>query len=292
MKHHSIVVTHGNCPDGAASAVLAKLISPDAHAVFAYHDRIDSQVLDAVKQLHDGGALYIADISCGEEALQEACRQLRDKNAGLFIYEHHISRSFLKDFVLPEGLEGEIIFDLKRCGSRIFFDTYLPRQPEVLRPYRDLIRLTNDRDLWINEYIESAQLGALHSIYGDERYVARFLKNPSVLFAEKENVLLDYEKELMMRRMQKLMSTIEIFTDADGYRYGIMVGEGKASEVCNTAIHKHNLEYVFLIDYNNKRASVRSNKEFDCAAFSSSHGGGGHERAAGFPIERADIHFS
>ena len=67
-----------------------------------------------------------------------------------------------------------------------------------------------------------------------------------------------------------------------------MTGEGKASDICNAAIHKYDLEYVCLLDYNNKRASIRSKAVFDCAKFAEARGGGGHERAAGFPIERED----
>ncbi|MBF0196905.1 MAG: hypothetical protein HQL32_04315 [Planctomycetes bacterium] len=289
MEEHCIIVSHGSCPDGAASIVLAKNIYPQAEYVCGSHECIDEQVLEAAQKIRKGGLLYIADICCSEEVLNEVCAILMEKKCRLHIYEHHISRSFLAEFKLPEGLEGEVVFMLDRCGSKIFFDTNLPRYPELLQEYARLIVLTNDRDMWNNEHMESAKLSALHAIYGDDRYIGRFLKNPSVTFTEREQIMLDYEKELMMRRMHRLLSEIEIGEDKDGIPYGVMVGEGKASELCNTAIHKYNLEYVLLLDYNGKRASIRSNKYFDCAKFSARFGGGGHERASGFPLEREDF---
>lgn len=281
---HNIIVTHGHCPDGAAAVVVAKKIDRSCEAYHGLHSKIDEQVLSAAKALREGGNLWITDISCGEETLQQVFEILLEKQASIGIYEHHISRDFLAETTLPEGLRGEIIFDLKRCGSRIFFDTMLPRFEDRLNEYAEYITLTNDRDLWINADIRSAELSTLHSILGEERFISRFIKNSSVEFTSKERVLLDYERDRMMRRMHNLIDRVEVSTDSDGHRYGVLVGEGKASEVCNAAIHKLNLEYVCMLDYNSGRASIRSHKVFDCAKFSEARGGGGHERAAGFPI--------
>jgi oligoribonuclease NrnB/cAMP/cGMP phosphodiesterase (DHH superfamily) len=159
-----------------------------------------------------------------------------------------------------------------------------PRHASRLEGMDKIIELTNDRDLWINADIRSAEFSSLHAILGEDRYIQRLQKNCSAEFSEQERTLLDYEKELMMRRMHHLMSKIELFTDSDGLKYGVMIGEGKASEICNTAIHKYNVEYVFLLDFNSGRASVRSDKIFDCSTYAQSRGGGGHERAAGFPL--------
>jgi hypothetical protein len=285
----NIIVSHGNCPDGAGSAVVAKLIAPSIQFIRGYHDKIDEQVLNAAKSLKEKGRLWIVDISCSEKALKETCAIIKEKNAVLGVYEHHVSQEYLASFDLPEGLKGEIIFDNDRCGSKIFFERMLEDYPSELNDLKDFIRLTNDRDLWINDDPRSAELSSLHSIYGDERYVHRFIKNVSIDFTEPEQVLLKFEKEKLLKRMHYLLSTIKIDTDKDGLKYGVMIGEGKASEVCNVAIHKFDLEYVCLVDFNSKRVSIRSNKIFDCAKFSKERGGGGHARAAGFQITREDF---
>jgi oligoribonuclease NrnB/cAMP/cGMP phosphodiesterase (DHH superfamily) len=285
----NVIVYHSNCPDGAASAIVAKKINPSIHPVRGFHDKIDNQVIESAKNLKEKGCMWIVDISCTEPALEETCQILLEKNCKLGVYEHHISQAYLADFIIPEQLEGEIIFDNDRCGSKIFFDRMLEDHPSKLENLKGFIRLTNDRDLWINDDPMSAELSSLHNIYGDDRYVQRFIKNASIEFTEPEQVLLKFEKERLLKRMHHLLSTIKTGTDKNGVPYGIMVGEGKASEVCNVAIHKFNLEYVILLDYNSKRASIRSNKTFDCATFSKTRGGGGHARAAGFSISRQDF---
>jgi oligoribonuclease NrnB/cAMP/cGMP phosphodiesterase (DHH superfamily) len=285
MKKHHIIVSHGNCPDGAAAIFIAKRIERHCEHVHGVHHKIDEQVLHAAKRIEKGGQLWLADICCSEEALEKVLTVLLEKNASIGIYEHHISRNFLAHTKLPKGLDGEIVFDMKRCGSKILYETMKPRHPSRLEGLDELIELTNDRDLWINADIRSAELSTRHGILGDDRYIHRLQKNADPSFTESERVLLDYEKEIMMQRMHRLMEKMTIHRDQNGLKYGIMIGEGKASDVCNAAIHKYNLEYVFLVDFNSSRASVRSNETFDCAKYSENRGGGGHERAAGFPIE-------
>jgi len=289
MKKHHIIVSHGHCPDGAAAVVIARNISKQVEYVCGLHDKIDLQVLNAAHRLSHNGVLWITDICCSKETLSKVCDMLKNKNAFLGVYEHHITRSYLGDFALPDGLEGEIVFDMERCGSKVFYDSMRARYSSKLEPYEEFIRLTNDRDLWKNLDVRSAEMSSLHSILGDDKYIQRYYKNSSIGFTEKEKILLEYEKEQLMRKMHRHMETIQLYTDDSGYKYGVMIGEGKASEICNAAIHKYELEYVCLLDYNNKRASIRSREVFNCAKFSEERGGGGHERAAGFPIDREDF---
>jgi len=287
-KHH-IIVSHGHCPDGAAAVVIAKKICKQAEYVCGLHDKIDQQILGAAHRLSHDGVLWITDISCGRETLEMVCELLLKKRAFLGIYEHHVSRKFLNEFTLPDGLEGEIVFDMSRCGSKIFYDAMKERYKSRIESYAKFIALTNDRDLWINSDVRSAELSALHSILGEDKFIQRFYKQDSVEFSDRELYLLEFEKELLIRKMHRHMESIEIKIDPAGFKYGIMVGEGKASEVCNAAIHKFGLEYVCMLDYNHKRASIRSKEFFNCAEFADARGGGGHERAAGFPFEREDF---
>lgn len=288
-RQHTIIVSHGHCPDGCAAVTIARKLNKSTEYVSGQHDRIDEQVQKAADRLQENGKLLITDITCGEDTLKGVCKTLKDKNAELGIYEHHISRSFLKDFTLPEDLNGEIVFDLNRCGSKIFYDTMKEKHPDQLENFNSFIELINDRDLWLNKDARSAELSSLHSIYGDDRFINRFLKNPSPDFSPEEILLLNYEKESQSKRIHRLMNKINIHTDKDGLRYGIMIGEGKASEVCNAALDKHNLEYVCLVDFNEARVSIRSASVFDCAKFSSERGGGGHARAGGFPLPKTDF---
>ena len=264
-------------------------MAPACEHVVGTHDKIDQQVIDAAKRVTPGGQLWVTDISCSAQALEKVFPVLQNKDARLGIYEHHISRDFLAQQALPDGLEGEIIFDLDRCGAKVFYEAMVEENGEQLEDLDEFIQLTNDRDLWINADIRSAELSSLHGILGEAAFIRRFVKSGDVSFTEKEKVLLNYEKELLMRKMDKILAGIQIGTDAEGHRYGVVRGEGRASEVCNAALLKFGLEYVCMLDFHSGRASIRSRRVFDCAKFSEKRGGGGHSRAAGFPLVKPDF---
>lgn len=280
----SIVVFHGHCADGAAAAVVARRVKRHTDLVVGQHEKIDEQVREAARRIKPGGMLFIVDILCSKACLEEVAALLAERGAALHVYEHHATNAWLSGFRLGGGQAGEIVFDDARCGSRIFFEAWQERQPR-LADLADFIRLIDDRDMWANRFPESADLALLHNLWGDERFINRFLKDATVTLTEAERVLLDHEKENLARRQHRLMKDIRIQVDAAGLRYGVMVGEGKASEVCNEALRRFDLDYVCLLDFNNARASIRSRDgKFDCAAFSKGRGGGGHPCAAGFPL--------
>ncbi len=288
-----ILVFHSHCPDGAAAAATALRAQRKAHLVYGQHEKIDQQVMDAAQHVHEGGWLWIADICCSRAALEAACQTLVDRGGRLGVYDHHISSSWLKDFQLPGALKGEIHFDVQRCGARIFFEAQLTDNNARLAPLTDFIDLTNDRDLWLNKKPASVDLSMLHTIYGDERYIQRFIKNPSTELSPEEKALVAYERENLQRRTHRMLSEIKIKKDAAGHRYGVLVGEGKSSDVCNAALEKLDLAYVCMVDFNSGRVSLRSRDDtFNCAEFALKKGGGGHARAGGFPIPaiQFDLH--
>lgn len=279
----NILVTHGNCPDGAAAAVILSKARPDLEVVFGQHTQINDQILKAGQALADGGSLYLADI-CGDPPVIHNLQELfKERGSGLYIYEHHQSRSYLSELQQPKDLRGEIVFDLRRCGSKILFDALSANHPE-LSVYREFVDLTNDRDLWLNRDPRSVHLVKLHNILGDAGYIARFKENPSVVLTEKESIILEYQSRKDQEKIDKLLEKIEVKVDDIGLRYGVVFGEGDSSEMLHQAIEKNDLEYAIHINLNSKKGSIRSRGNFDCAAFAEKRGGGGHKAASGFPV--------
>lgn len=284
MGQSAIAVIHGHCMDGATCAAIVRRLYRKSEYVSGLHKQIDRQTLSAVSRLSEGGSLFIADICPSQSGLQKVCEALKKINGKLFLYEHHVTNEWLADYRLPEGIEGEKIYDLTRCGSRILYQAWQDREPEKLGDLDHLTELVNDRDLWHNKFPKSADMGMQHTILGDDGWVKRFTANPDPEFTHDENLILNYEKENLRKKTYRLIKTAKTGTDKDGYRYAVMVGEGMSSEICNSAIHELNLEYAVLFDYNSARASVRSRGNFNCAEFCQSRGGGGHPCAAGFPL--------
>lgn len=286
----TIVVFHGHCPDGAAAAVVARRIARRTSMVMGMHERIDEQAASAAENLAEGGTLWMADIMCSRPVLDTVCAVLAKKKAEIGIYEHHSSNSWLAGYKLPEGLRGEVVFDPSRCGSRIFYESALKKHLARLDDLAPFIAMVHDRDMWLNIIPGSGDLTLLLEIIGDERFIQRFTKNASTELSAEEKSLLSYEKDGQSRRMHRLFKDIKIDKDPQGLRYGVMVGEGKASEVCNEALRKFDLDYVCLVDFNNGRGSIRSrDNRFDCAGYAAVRGGGGHPQAAGFPVRTPEF---
>ena len=86
--------------------VVAKKIERHCEHVSGSHGKIDDQVLDAARRLKKGGVLWITDICCGEEALHQTFDILMEKDASIGVYEHHVSRDYLSNTTIPEGLRA------------------------------------------------------------------------------------------------------------------------------------------------------------------------------------------
>ena len=280
----SVMITHGDCPDGSACAAFAKILVPNVTIIFGIHKIINDQVMNAISLVEEGGVLWIADIVCDKDYLSMACNALKNKNASLGIYEHHETRSWLQKFAAPTEMQSEIIFDNSRCGSKIFYDSYVTTN-DSLSKYADFSKVINDRDLWINHEVRGIQLAKLHQIYGDEKFVARFLKNPIVQFTSDEKVLLNFVYEQEKKRIDSALNRMKIKTDENGFIYSVVYETSDSSDLLNAAIEKFNLEYAIMLDLNKGKGSIRGKGNMDCSIYAQNKGGGGHKRASGFPIE-------
>ncbi len=279
----SAIITHKDCPDGAASVIIATKIQASVQAHFADHSQVDALTTKLANELEPGGRLMLADISCSRKTLFDVMDILNQKGASLEIYEHHVSQDWLQSLRPSTGLNFLCIFDLNRCGSKIFYESYVKDFP-VLEAYGDFINAINDRDLWINQDPKGEFLTKLHQIYDDELFVKRFLQNVTMVPTSDERVIMNYQDRKEEKRLQQLLDSIEIKTDSKNFKYGIIYGSGSGSELLNRAIHQNNLEYALLVDFNTRRASIRGLGVMNCANYAMSKGGGGHRCAAGFPL--------
>jgi oligoribonuclease NrnB/cAMP/cGMP phosphodiesterase (DHH superfamily) len=282
--YSSIIITHKNCPDGAGSVIISKNIFTDIHAIFGEHTIIDEQVKEASNLLKENGTLILADMCSGKDTIHDLFPTFIKKNITLLIYEHHKSRDWLSDFSFPDGVNGEIIFDNDRCGTKILFDRYIHTHKD-LNKYSDFVSVTNDRDLWLKQDPRSDMQATLHFVLGDEEYITRFMSNPEVALTHDETLLVNYQKHIDTKYINELLNTIIIKTDSAGFRYGVVYGEGHSSNLLNTAITRYGLEYGIHCNLNGKNVGLRSKGNFDCAKYAAERGGGGHKAAAGFPLQ-------
>ena len=239
ITFHEAIVSHGSCPDGVASVVLAKKIYPKARYFLTNHRVINKQIEKVVQQIEPGGKLFMVDICCDKSTLEKISKTCEEKKIFLGIYEHHLSVNWLEIFKEKNNNEFiEIIYDEKKCGSKIFYEKFSKLFPN-LKEYEKFIVLTNDKDLWLNEYKEeSILLVKLHKILGDKEYYKRFLNNSSTILTKKEDLLINFILEQEKKRKEKLFKNLKIKQDYQGYRYGLIYGEGESSELLNEALYR------------------------------------------------------
>ena len=287
------IVVHGNCPDGSAAALISKLIDKDVDVIYGKHSSINKEIKNAALEIEPYGRLWVVDISCDRDVLDECIKILKYKKGKLGVYEHHISRSWLAEYQSLNHSQKEnnieIIYDEKRCGSKVFYDALMgksmnEKQRALLLKYKEFIEATNDRDLWINKHPWSVILARLHAIYGDREYVERFLKNREFVLSDSENILLEYTEKKRLEQTKKLLKNVILGKDSNNFEYGIVYGDAISSDFLNELLEKTNIEYGILANLHTQRASIRSKGKFDCAAYSSKRGGGGHRLAAGFKL--------
>ncbi|BBM88527.1 hypothetical protein COTS27_00208 [Spirochaetota bacterium] len=281
--HRHIIIAHRNCPDGAATVVLAKKVFPDIFYIMASHERMHHEALQAAEVLEPGGILIIADIVPPQETFSKLFDILAAKKASCRVYDHHQSTQWLENMTLPTHLKGEIIFNIEKCATKIFFDHYLPTHPS-LAPYEKFVLYTNDRDLWIRNHAASDELAYFHRLLGDVGYIKRFLKNPIPEFVDDGKMILNAAKHHQYLREERLLKNIKIHSDKDNYKYGLLYGESESSDLLNKALERYKLEYAFLVNLHTKRVSMRGRGNLDCAHYAEQYGGGGHKKASGFSI--------
>lgn len=283
-KSDVALITHKNCPDGAAAAVLIKKIFSQVQVEHCSHVQLSKESIATAQQVNENGKMIFCDICPDEETLKKVIEIVHQKNAFLAIYDHHQSNRWVEKYGSPHDKSIEIIFDENRCGSKIVYDHFLDTHKEILLPYQEYIMLTNDRDLWLQKDPRSYRLSLLHKILEDQRYVKRFLKNPIFGKEEKEENILDFFIEIQRKEEEKLLKKIQIRQDKEDYRYGVIYGNGDSSTILNKAIVRFKLEYALLVDLNTKKVSLRGKGNMNCAAYAEKYGGGGHPCASGFHI--------
>ena len=276
------LITHKNCLDGSACAVVLRTIFKNLKIFFTHQNSVNFILNKVSEKVNEEDLVILADVCCDQSFFLKTSRLLKEKQVFIKVYEHHESTKWLeKVSVKKDHSDIEILYDKRRSASKILFDHFLLSH-QSLEKYKDFIELVNDRDLWLEKNPLAVSLAHLHQIYGEKAFVNRFLENPLLDFTHKETILLDYQKKKETKKNNILLSRMIFKTNEEGFKYGLVYGEGSGSDLLNEAIRRFGLEYAILVNLNMQRVSLRSKGNFDCAKFSFRYGGGGHKRASGF----------
>lgn len=260
-------ITHNDL-DGAGCTILMKKVYGAKIEYFSMnYDEIDNFLLENYQRYEK---IFITDVSPSLNIFEK----IRDEKEIILIDHHKTSENFKK--------YDNVYHEIGKCGTLLTLE-YLEQLENInLKEYYEFVRLVNDYDLWLLKDNRSLDLNKLFYLYGFDNFVDRFLENPSVDLDEKEVFVLNIENERQQKYIENVSTTVREFIDKEGRKFGVVFAEQYNSELGHFLINEKGYDYVFIINIQKGKISLRSKKDVDVAKIAVANGGGGHKNAAGF----------
>lgn len=275
------VITHENCADGLACAILIreanKLLGTDREITIEYCQYGIDRHRNAVPRPNT----LFADFSPHRETIDAW------KEVDPVIFDHHVhAKDIVEQF--PRG-----VFDNDRCGARILYDelaeVWSVKRANYLEQF---IRNVDIRDRWLIDEVSNdewrnamAQHNLLMSVHHS---IA------TTLGVEELLKFLPYGAALAASEFATARD--RIYNGGDCYELnGLTVmmvpAEGRYSSAIGELARNSGLAHIactFFFVPGEIVFSMRSGPTFDCGAFAKFMGGGGHARAAAFALKGFD----
>jgi hypothetical protein len=272
------IVTHANCPDGKASAMILKKVYPNAEVKFITPNSKDHT------EIEPKPGIIFCDFSPHPIIAQKFVE------AGSYVLDHH---KYAKDIVETFGDRGVFADEVSEPGVSgavlAFREVYLPwakenniSEEEIDKLFK-FVTLVGIRDCWLESdyYFRDAceQSSMLH--FYDEQYL---LDQGEVYESD-----LKLGKYLYKRDLARAKETAEkklIIRD----KIAVMCGTD-TSDVAGIAADIHGIDilagFKLVIEEGNAKVivSMRSRGETDVGVIAKANGGGGHKHAAGFSFD-------
>lgn len=261
-------VTHNDL-DGAGCAVLIKKYLDVADTVYLNYDEIDNYL---IKNYADYTKIIITDLSPTVETAKFLTNYVE-----MFFIDHHITSEELSKTI-------DSYHDISKSATLLTLEWLMGIGCEV-EEYRDFAECVNDYDMWHLKREDSLTLNMYFSLIGIDRFVKRFLENPSTKFDKYELMLLEIEDDSKIKYLDNALKNLTFFEDIQGRKFAVIFAERYNSELGHHIINNTNAEYVVIINAQKKKISLRSKDEIDVSKIAVNNGGGGHKNAAGFSTD-------
>jgi len=276
-----VIVSHAECPDGIASAMILRDVLPAAEVVMIHHGSEGHRDLLAVP-----GMLF-CDMSPPRARVQEFV------DAGAIVLDHHRTA---RDIVEAFGEHGVFADEMQYpgvSGALIAF-TYVWRplawraDDVMIAQVREFARIVGVRDTWQRDspdWRRACEQAEMLLFFPDWLILPTFTREAGNISRMTVGRYLVAKHEV---RVKQKVERAYRFTSSHGTRVLVFEGLSYASDAAELVGQDADLVVGFSFDSRGTdqvlNFSTRSHTSFDCAAFCAANGGGGHKFAAGFDV--------
>lgn len=265
-----MVIYHGACPDGSASALAASLKLGDDATYLAAHYGQEPPPDETLR----GRKVYLLDF-CYDPPVMERLLEIADVQ----VLDHH--RTHAAAFADRAG-DRRFVFDLDHSGAVLAFKHFFPG--EVVP---ELFLYVEDRDLWRFRLPDSRAITAALRASGGHRRFAR-LRPLLDQWGPELKARLVREGVALLKLQEQLVDSMVAkaeLVELDGVKALAANATVLFSEVAESLYERHPpMGIAFFWDGTRNRfqVSLRSRDGFDVSAIALRRGGGGHTQAAAF----------
>lgn len=178
------IISHTDL-DGVAAAALAWHVNKGsglARVSLTGYGEVDALILEAMAS---GGSPLVLDLFCQREETVDTIDKSWDEARPPFLFDHH------KSTFERYGSRKWARIDTGCCGALVYWNWLKEnpadaRTPDVLAALEPIVRIANDRDLWLGEIPESRLWQALITMCGHWSVFTRLAADPSAKMTQAE----------------------------------------------------------------------------------------------------------
>lgn len=292
IKH---LVTHANCPDGVASALIIKDALPDVRVSFMHYGSKEHRELEP-----DQPGLIFCDFTPFRERVDSFVQ------CGAIVLDHHPTAKDIVEEFAENGVFGEN--EKLECGAWLAYQHVwlsLMSNPGREKGVRDFARLAAVRDTWKKDDPEwiSACEQAVELLFWSFKDMALV----GGLRGGRLYSTCSVDEQLFKKQLERARVSLQeahSFRTARGTRVRLFQGVSATSDAAEILERKGapgsshpevirpteivaGFHYKMNGDKLQLQFSTRSHTGYDVGSFCKAHGGGGHRAAAGFTIDQS-----
>ncbi|MDO8579716.1 MAG: phosphoesterase [bacterium] len=275
----TIAIYHKDCADGTTAAAVVLKKFPNALLFPLSHGFKPEELEPIVREAKTGDQIYTVDCVLG-------AREFLAGGFKIISIDHHIGSEEKNRELMNKNKNFTFVFDNKKSGASLAWDYFFPEEKKP-----ELIKLVEDRDLWIWKYGQKTKdVGnSLFMLVNRPDEVLK-LFDKSLDIIEKEGAVISRFTNMIIEHGVK--TTDPIMVRVGTYIvpfYNITINKSESGNILAT--EKVCAVGLFTIDGSEVKISFRSLDKQNPSALELALllDGGGHQNASGAKMELADF---